>query len=190
MKNAPEVIDDLSLAAPLAANGNRWALVSDQVMGGVSDGAMRREIVAGRPAIRLRGGVSLENNGGFLQIALDLGDDGAPVDAASWTGIRIDVSGNNETYNLHLRTTDLDRPWQSYRQGFVATPTWQTLHFAFAGFEAHRTTQALQVNRLRRVGIVAIGRAFDADLALADIRFYSAGDGGDGDGGASHRRRR
>jgi hypothetical protein len=35
-------------------------------MGGVSNGTMVREQVAGRPAIRMRGDVSLENNGGFV----------------------------------------------------------------------------------------------------------------------------
>ena len=110
MKSAPEVIDDLSLAPPMAATGTEWAVISDQVMGGVSSGSMRRETLAGRPAVRLRGGVSLENNGGFLQLALDLGTGGAPVDASAWAGIRLDVRGNDETYNLHLRTTDLKRP--------------------------------------------------------------------------------
>jgi len=174
MKSAPEVIDDLSLAPPMAATGTEWAVISDQVMGGVSSGSMRRETLAGRPAVRLRGGVSLENNGGFLQLALDLGTGGAPVDASAWAGIRLDVRGNDETYNLHLRTTDLKRPWESYRQSFVATREWQRLHLPFTGFTPHRTEYPLRTDRLRRLGIIAIGRAFQADVALADIRFYAA----------------
>jgi Complex I intermediate-associated protein 30 (CIA30) len=42
-------------------------LFTDRVMGGVSNGTMVRETVAGRPAIRMRGDVSLENNGGFVR---------------------------------------------------------------------------------------------------------------------------
>lgn len=54
------VIDDLSKASPLAANGAKWGLFTDQVMGGVSRATMVREIIAGRTAIRMRGYVSLE----------------------------------------------------------------------------------------------------------------------------------
>ncbi|RYH08398.1 CIA30 family protein [Tropicimonas sp. IMCC6043] len=174
MNDAPDVIDDLSLAPPMAATGNGWALVSDRVMGGVSSGRMTREIVDGRDAIRMRGSVRLENNGGFLQIALDLGKDGAEVDARQWAGIRLDAFGNGRTYNLHLRSSDIRHPWESYRQSFRAPPDWTTVFLPFDGFTPHRTDQPLNPARLRRLGIVAIGRAFEADIAVADIRFYSS----------------
>jgi hypothetical protein len=170
---APEVIDDLRHAPPLAATGTGWALVSDRVMGGLSEGALSRGMVAGRAAIRMTGAVSLRNNGGFLQIALDLGAAGGAVDAGRWTGIRLDVRGNDHVYNVHLRTADLRRPWESYRQSFRATPEWTTVHLPFDGFVPHRTACPLDLARLRRIGIVAIGEAFQADIALADIRFYA-----------------
>ena len=128
MEEAQEVIDDLRFDPPLAVTGNGWALVSDRVMGGVSTGTMTREVVSGRTAIRVRGGVSLENDGGFLQVALDLGETGGEVDARRWTGIRLDVLGNDQTYNLHLRTSDIRRPWESYRQSFRAPQSWTTVH--------------------------------------------------------------
>ena len=174
MVEAFGLIDDLSKPAPLAVIGTRWMLVSDGVMGGLSTGTMTRELVDGRMAIRMRGTVSLANNGGFLQIALDLGKHGEPVDASRWTGIQLDVLGNGQTYNLHLRTTDLSRPWQSYRQSFAAASHWSRLHLPFAGFVAHRTDQPLRLSRLQRIGLVAIGRECDVDLAIADIRFYTA----------------
>lgn len=62
-------------------------------MGGVSNGIMRRKLVQGREAIGMQGNVSLENDGGFIQIALDLAPDGASFDACQWTGIEIDVVG-------------------------------------------------------------------------------------------------
>ncbi|NYS23374.1 CIA30 family protein [Rhodobacteraceae bacterium 2376] len=174
MTKAAELIDDLRHPAPRAANGQAWELVSDRVMGGVSGGVLERAVVAGRPALRLRGTVRLENNGGFLQCALDLGPQGAAVDASGWQGVALTVCGNGEDYNLHLRSTDLDRPWQSFRHSFTAAPRWQRLHLPFADFTAHRTDQPLRPARLRRLGLVAIGRAFEADLAVADIRFYAA----------------
>jgi len=168
-----DVIDDLSQPAPQASNGAAWELVADRVMGGVSNGTMRREIVEGREAIRMQGDVSIENNGGFLQIALDIALDGSSIDASQWAGIEIDVIGNDESYNLHLRTADVVRPWQSYRQSFVAAPEWRTLRLPFIEFEPHRIDAALDLSTLRRIGIVAIGRAFHADIAIGGIRFHT-----------------
>lgn len=166
------IIDDLSKDFPEAAIGTRWELLSDRVMGGVSSGRLSRGTVAGRVAICLRGEVSLANNGGFLQMALDLDPEGAAVDWRGQSGLEIEVAGNDETYGLHLRTLDLTRPWQSYRQAFRATAVWQTIRLPFSGFAAHRTELALDLSRMRRLGLVAIGRAFHADLALRGIRLY------------------
>lgn len=165
------VIDDLSRAFPEARNGANWQLLSDQVMGGVSTGHLARDSVAGRTCNRMTGDVSLANNGGFLQMALDLSPGGLPMDASRFSAIEIEVRGNGESYGLHLRTADITRPWQSYRQSFVATPEWRRISLPLSAFEAHRIDAPLDVSRLRRVGLVAIGRAFAADLALADIRF-------------------
>lgn len=170
------IIDDLSNPDGLSALGTRWQLVTDQVMGGVSRGTLTRETVAGRPALVMRGDVRLENNGGFIQMALDLARPEAPengtLDARSWQGLEIDVHGARQSYGLHLRTTDLDRPWQSYRLGFPARPVWQRLRLPFTEFVPNRTEAPIDLSRLRRLGIVAIGRAFMADLALGRVRFY------------------
>ena len=165
------IIDDLSREPPLSTVGSRWQLISDRVMGGVSNGTMVREVVAGRPAIRMRGDVSLENNGGFVQIALDLSPEGNAVDARAWRGMELDVFGNGEDYGVHLRTQDLERPWQSYRQGFRAEPRWQAIQLPFQDFVPHRTDISLNLARLKRLGIVAIGRAFSADLAVGGLRY-------------------
>ena len=166
-------IDDLSQPPPRASNGATWEMIADRVMGGISNGTMRRETVRGREAIHLQGDVSLENNGGFIQIALDLAPDGSFIDASRWAGIEIDVIGNDESYNLHLRTADVTRPWQSYRQSFVAEREWQTVRLPFAEFEAHRIETPLDLRTLRRIGIVAIGRAFHADIAIGGVRFFA-----------------
>ena len=166
------LIDNLNAAYPLASNGARWQIFTDQVMGGVSQGTAAREIVAGRAAIRMRGDVSLANNGGFVQIGLDLAPDGGLFDAGGFDGIEIDVRGNGENYGVHLRTDAVRRPWQSYRQSLVATENWRTVRLPFTGFTPHRIDAQPDVRRLRRVGIVAIGRAFAADVALARLAFY------------------
>ena len=166
------VIDDLSAPHPQASGAGAWALASDRVMGGVSAGTMARESVQGRPAIRMQGQVRLENNGGFVQIALDLARDGGTLDARGWQGIEFDACGNGEVYGLHLRTPDCVRPWQSFRAQFTAGPDWQTHRLPFAAFRPHRIEAALDTGRLRRLGVVAIGRAFAADLAIGGLRLY------------------
>jgi hypothetical protein len=168
------IIDDLSREPPIAAIGSSWQILTDQVMGGVSQGTMVREPVAGRAAIRMRGEVSLENNGGFVQIALDLLPDGKVLDASAWSGIEIDVFGAGELYGVHLRTDALTRPWQSYRQSFKADAQWRTVRLPFDGFVPHRTAVVLDAHRLRRIGVIAIGREFSCDLALGGLRFMTS----------------
>ncbi len=172
MQSDLSVIDDLSREAPQATIGTTWQLFTDQVMGGVSQGTMVRETVSGRLAIRMRGDVSLDNNGGFVQIALDLTAEGGALDASAWRGIELDVFGNGEEYGVHLRTTKLTRPWQSYRQSFTAAAKWQTIQLPFDRFSPYRTDIPLDIQRLRRIGVVAIGRAFEADLSLGGLRFF------------------
>lgn len=173
MTEAPRIIDALDQPPPRATIGTAWELVADRVMGGRSRGDMRYETVAGRPAVRLVGTVSLANNGGFLQIALDLAANGGTLDASAWDGIELDVFGNGEPYNLHLRTADVVRPWQSYRATFDAPATWTTRRLPFAGFAPHRLEAPFDPTRLRRLGIVAIGRAFHADIAVGGLRFFA-----------------
>jgi len=146
----------------------QWEYVADGVMGGVSAGQMTQEMVHGRMAVRLQGDVSLDNNGGFVQIATDLPD----FDASGWDGITLDVCGNGEPYDIRLRTDQLTRPWQSFRAEFTATAAWQSLRFPFADFAAHKHDFAFDAAALRRVGILAIGRVFTADVAIAGLGLY------------------
>ena len=106
-----------------------------------------------------------------LQIALDLASDGAPIDASRWAGIELDLIGNDESYNLHPRTADVARPWQSYRQSFIARPQWQTLRLPFADFEAHQIDAPLDLSTLPRIGMMPC--AFHADIAIGGVRFHS-----------------
>ena len=153
----------------MSALGTPWEAITDRVMGGVSRGHVARECLDGRPCLRLTGDVRLENNGGFVQAALDLDPGGDPVDLTGFAGIRLEVRGNEESYSLHLRTADVRRPWQSYRAHFVAGADWEVVVLPFADFVAHRIDAALDLSRVRRLGLVAIGRAFAADLAVARI---------------------
>lgn len=102
------IIDDFSEAFPLTSSGTEWSGFSDRVMGGVSVGSLVREVIQAREANVLRGEVSLANNGGFIQMAVDLAN--APsksrlVDASEYDGIELDVlcKGETETETFNVQ---------------------------------------------------------------------------------------
>lgn len=166
------LIDDFRQADATSALGSSWRLATDQVMGGVSTAKMRRRILDGRPALCLSGEVSLENNGGFVQVNLNLSPDNGQLDASAFSGLRLIVRGNGADYNLHLKTTATQLPWQSYRAQFSTSSDWRELHLPFNAFQPHRLRPALDPTRLTRLGIVAIGRAMTAEVCIAEIGFY------------------
>jgi hypothetical protein len=75
--------------------------------------------------------------------------------------------------DIHLRTKDLTRPWQSYRHTFRADSQWRTVQCRFQDFVPYRTDTPLDTRRLRRIGVVAIGRAFSADLSVGGLRYLA-----------------
>ncbi len=167
------LIHDFSNWSLTSDLGTVWRAVSDDVMGGISKADVRLDKLDDRHCLRLTGDVRLENNGGFVQASLELTRQGTALDASGFSGLRLVVRGNGERYALHLRTTDAIRPWQSYRAPFIAEDSWQTIDLPFSAFVPHRLDAPFDPRRLRRLGLVAIGRAFTADLAVAEIHFVS-----------------
>jgi hypothetical protein len=96
------------------------------------------------------------------------------LDARGWDGLRVAVRGNGADYGVHLRTPDLARPWQSYRAALATADEWRSVDLPFSAFAPHRTDTPLNIARWRRLGIVAIGRAFAADVALGGLWLYRA----------------
>tara|TARA_R110002073_G_scaffold188642_2_gene347565 strand:- start:725 stop:1333 length:609 start_codon:yes stop_codon:yes gene_type:complete len=167
------IIDDRASGNLSSSLGTQWRLVTDQVMGGISSGDLFVTNYKGKNCLCMHGDVSTDNNGGFVQITLDLAKD-KPFNASAYDGVEFDISGNNEHYNVHFRTTDLWLPWQSYRFSFKATPEWQTIRIPFTKIEAYRTAIEFRKNKLKRIGLVGIGRTFQADLCVGSIKLYSA----------------
>ena len=165
------IIDDRTSGTYQSNLGTEWRLVTDQVMGGVSDGELTLDRYNNRNCVQMRGNVSTENNGGFVQIVLPLSEQG-DFDATNYTGIELEVAGNNQPYNIHIRTSGLWFPWQSYRASFQATTEWQTLRVPFTEFKPYKTSKRFQQQRLMRIGLVGIGRDFQAGLCVASVKFY------------------
>lgn len=168
------IVDDFLDPRLTSRLGTTWRVVTDTVMGGLSDASVRHTDVADRACLELTGTVRLDNGGGFVQAALDLGGSGGGFDASAFTGITLEVQGNGEHYNLHLRTPACVRPWQSYRSGFVGGAAWSRVCLPFDDFVAHRVDGTLDTTALRRLGVVAIGRAFQARVRLGLVAFYAA----------------
>jgi adhesin HecA-like repeat protein len=144
--------------------GDRFEAITDRVMGGVSEARLTVEELDGRRGLRIRGEVRLDNNGGFVQMATNL-----EVDASSFGCLQLLVRGNDETYGCHLRTTAIERPWQSYRQRFEAPSRWTTVALPLADFQPHRLDVPFDPAKIRRLGLIGIGREFTADLAIARV---------------------
>jgi hypothetical protein len=159
------LIDDRSSGSLQAAGGAAWRCFTDRVMGGESSAELTLQTIDGRPALCLRGHVSLARNGGFIQMALELMPPADPPPL----GLELDVRGDGRHYGLHLRTADMDAPWQAWRAPFVALPGWQTVQLPFDAFVPHRTGGRLDPARIRRIGLVAIGEPGAAALCLARL---------------------
>jgi hypothetical protein len=165
------LIDDRQSGDLQSTLGTQWRLITDGVMGGVSSGTLGTRQREGRSCLHLQGEVSLENSGGFIQAALELAQSGV-LDASGYTGVELDIYGNDESYNVHFKTSRVWLPWQHYRASFMAEPGWHTVQVPFAAFEGYRIGAAFDPARLERIGIVAYGRVFMADLCIGRVALY------------------
>lgn len=166
------LIDDFSGEQGTSVTGTEWRLFTDRVMGGVSDATSSLETIEGRRCLRLQGRVSLENNGGFIQVALPLDQGGRPFDASEFKGVRAWVRGNGETYHIHLRTAQTGLPWQYFSAALGSTAGWRPVDLPFDGFKPENLQAKLDTRGLERIAVVAIGKEFEADVAVSRLEFY------------------
>lgn len=195
------IIDDMTDTFPFTTSGTEWAGFTDRVMGGLSEGSISREVVEGRTANVLRGSVSLANNGGFVQMATNLAIDPVlgVVDASEYDGIELDLlyqegdecvfparpddeepdacDSGTETFNIHIKTADCQRPFSSYRATFsLPQGSWERVRLPWSQFNGKGPGAdgvPFDVTALRRLGVVAIGKEMKVFIALAGIRFYN-----------------
>jgi len=167
MKNQSGIPDE-----EFCESGNaKWCFVTDKVMGGVSEGSLEFIKEDNTYFYRMTGELSLENNGGFIQFRTKL--ENHPADK-SFNGVRIRVRGNDNEYSIHIRTKYLLLPWQYYESSFKATNQWTTIELPFSSFNKSNFYQPSSVSSrdIKTIGIVAIGREFNAEIDLASIELY------------------
>ena len=150
----------------------RWDYVSDQVMGGVSEGSARLETDSdtGDSYAHMVGDVSTANNGGFIRLRTRLSS-GADKNAA---GIYIKVRGNGQKYYIHLRTKGTMMPWQYYQGAFDVSEQWQVVRLPLDSFKPSGSwlRKTALPKSIRSIGIVAYGRDHKADIQVSEIGFY------------------
>lgn len=162
------VIDDFQDRGGARRGGPSWMGFTDQVMGGRSTGGAKYDLIDGRRCLRLTGRVNTDG-GGFVQMAVDLARDGKAFDASGYAALELDVWGNDESYNCHIRSTDVRWYEQSYRATFHAPRQWTRIKLPWSQFVPHGLTMPLDLTGLMRVGLLGWMRDFDADLALSRI---------------------
>jgi hypothetical protein len=164
------LLDDFSgTSSPMGAE---WKAFSDRVMGGISTVAMGMTEDGGRRALEMSGSVSTANNGGFIQVRLDLTRGGAALNAAAYTGIRLLVKGNGPGYYLHVRTPDTFLPWQYYSAPLALNGEWQTLDVPFSGFTPQALGKKLNTGKLKSLALVAAKGNFPARALLGGVWLY------------------
>jgi len=153
-----------------------WKLISDQVMGGRSQGEITRVLSDESAFDCLQGEVSLANNGGFIQMQMNLKNiTGLSRPFADYDGIFIELKGKPHVYNLHFKSSQLWLPWQSFRKAVSVTEQWQRFFIPFSDFESHRTFSTFKPAKATRFAIVAIGEAFAVKVCVRRFGVYQSG---------------
>ena len=155
----------------LTTQGNRWQFFTDGVMGGKSSGKVNIDYIEGIKCYRMTGNVTTENNGGFIQMRVQIQP---PIPSNEYTGIYLKVFGNNLKYAVHIRTPYTKLPWQYYNAKFLAKNKWEKISLSFMNFKKSNFYQPKQFNyhKIKTIGIVAGFNNFKADISVSEIGFY------------------
>ncbi|MDC0443527.1 CIA30 family protein [Gammaproteobacteria bacterium] len=144
-----------------------WQGVTDRVMGGVSNLAIRHS----DGVFYMSGNVSTDNNGGFVRLSNRIN-----INSNDFKGIKFKAKGNNETYEIHVTLKGLKiPPWSYFSQSFDVNDDWQEYEIFFkdlkrsSGFSA----SPMKAKNIRDLSIAGYGRDFKVDLAIKEIRLIS-----------------
>ena len=153
-------------------NAKHWQYISDRTMGGVSDGQALLEQDGDMFFARLKGNVSTDNNGGFIQLRSTLSFTNLDKEGNKLKGVRLNVRGNGETYHIFIRTSETRSYRDYYSAKFITNNKWETVDLPFTQFKHRFSNKALEGDNIRTFGIVAYGRNFISDVSVSKIIFY------------------
>ena len=160
---------EVSVAQNLITS-ERWVYLADTVMGGVSEGSASIIDTPEGQAINLFGKVSTQNNGGFIQVRMNM-----PKGAATeFKGIKLKVKGNGDEYFVHIRNSSSKLPWYYYSKSFIAKNEWQVIELPFSEFlrSSNFIRKKMKIESIKTIGIVAYGKDYDANVSILNMSFY------------------
>ena len=148
---------------------HKWEFVSDDVMGGKSVGKLKISNDDGEMFYRLKGKVSTENNGGFIQFRSKI-----EISDTSLKGIKFKVRGNGEKYFVHVRTPFTFLPWQYYFYSFYTQDEWTEIKFLISDFKKSHKLQPSEFlsTKIKSIAFVAFGQDYNAELDIKDLEFF------------------
>ena len=148
----------------------QWDAISDNVMGGISEVNFYELDDGANKFYRLEGPVSTANNGGFIQVRVNM-----PTGAATeFKGIKLKVKGNGDEYFVHIRNSSSKLPWHYYSKSFIAKNEWQVIELPFSEFlrSSNFIRKKMKVESIKTIGLVAYGKDYDADVSILGMSFY------------------
>lgn len=148
----------------------KWEFISDQVMGGVSYGKHDFLSDSRKNYIRMTGFVSLDNNGGFIQVRRKLSKGEQKI----IKGIKLELRGNNQGYYVHIRTKYTFLPWQYYQGKLATTEEWKEIKLRLEYFKRSGRLLPKKINpkHVTSIALVAFGIEQDVRLDVSKITFY------------------
>ena len=164
--------EDINL--PFAQDSAKyWQYISDRTMGGVSDGEATLQQEGDVFFARLTGKVSTKNNGGFIQLRSTFSFANFQKNGKKLKGVRLNVRGNSETYDIFIRTDETQSYSDFYLASFSAGSNWEIIDLPFDKFK-HRyfNNLILEGKNITTFGIVAYGRDYISDVSISKIVFY------------------
>ena len=149
---------------------NNWEFISDQVMGGVSLGKFEILKEKSKNFLRMTGKVSLENNGGFIQVRKKYN----PTIKKKFKGIKLISRGNETEYYIHIRTKYTMLPWQYYQLKFKVSNKWETTNLNINEFNRSGYLLPKDINskHIKSIALVAFGRVHNVELDISEISFF------------------
>ena len=157
----------MNASSNISNNPSNWYLVTDQVMGGISN----LSISHSEGVFFMKGNVSTENNGGFVRLSNRI-----DISSNNFHGIKFKAKGNNETYEIHVTLKGIKMPpWAYFSKGFDVTNEWQEYEIFFKDLKRSSgiSTASMKAKNIRDISIAGYGKDFNVDLSIKEISLIS-----------------
>lgn len=156
----------------LEKSRTRWEGITDQVMGGRSDLQTTFIREDDRFLLRMTGTVSLENNGGFIQVRFKLDEPDLP-NPADYKGFYLEVRGTGNGYYLHAKTPRTFFPWSHFAAPLPVSDEWKRVKVPFSRFTSEFMMDSpFTPESIRSIAVVAAKQEMKANIRVREIGFY------------------